>query len=118
MKTTILALALVVLSSGCATQAGYNWNRYDQQLYDYYKSPTKSEDFVASMEEHIKITEAAGSKPAPGIYAEVGTFYFKKGDAKTAVAYYTKELTAWPESKPFMSALIKTLEKPKSGGKQ
>lgn len=118
MKTAIAAFAAFLLVSGCATQAGYNWNRYDQQLYDYYKSPNKSEDFLLSMEEHFKTIEATGGKPAPGLYAEVGTFYFKKGDSRAAALYYTKEMTAWPESKPFMSVLIQSLEKPKIGDKQ
>jgi hypothetical protein len=118
MKSALLYFSVAVLASGCATQASYDWNRYDQQLYDYYKSPNKSEDFVASMEAHVRALEATGKKPAPGLYAEVGTFYFKKGDAKTAASYYTKEMNAWPESKPFMSALIQGMAKPKSVEKQ
>lgn len=118
MKRLLFSFIAVALVAGCATQRSYDWNSYDQQLYDYYKSPNKSEDFIASMEAHVKAVEATGRKPAPGLYAEVGTFYFKKGDAKAAAAYYTKEMNAWPESKPFMTALIQNLEKPTGGEKK
>lgn len=118
MKRILFSFAVVALVAGCAAQRSYDWNSYDQRLYDYYKSPNKSEDFIASMEAHVRAVEATGTKPPPGLYAEVGTFYFKKGDAKTASLYYTKEMNAWPESKPFMTALIQNLEKSTAGDKK
>jgi len=99
--------------SGCASQQRYEWNQYDQHLYDFYKNPATSEDFIKTMEAHVRNLEAAGKKPGPGLYAEVGTFYLSKGDTKTAVQYYNKEMLAWPESKSLMTAMIANIDKPK-----
>ena len=35
---------------------------------------------------------------APGLYAEFGALYLQAGDAPKAVAMYTEERDAWPES--------------------
>lgn len=117
MTTTIVrALSLVILAlavTGCATPRRYDWNQYDQRLYEYYKNPEAATEFVSVMEAHVRSLEATGKKPAPGLYAELGTFYLRKGDAKTAVQYYNKEMLAWPESKGLMVALITNADKPK-----
>jgi hypothetical protein len=104
-----LILALGV--GGCAAPSKYEWNQYDQRLYDYYKNPATEADFVKSMEAHVLALEAAGRKPAPGIYAELGTFYLKRGNSKLAVQYYEKERAAWPESKGLMTAMINNINK-------
>lgn len=112
--TCRMGLILVaLLLGGCAGTNRYEWNQYDQKLYDYYKSPGTEQQFVSSMEAHVRALEATGKKPPPGMYAELGTFYFKLGDSTTAVGYYQKEMKAWPESKGFMTALIAATEKPK-----
>jgi len=99
--------------TGCATPRRYDWNQYDQRLYKYYKNPEAATEFVSVMEAHVHSLEATGKKPAPGLYAELGTFYLKKGDAKTAVQYYNKEMLTWPESKGLMVALIANADKSK-----
>lgn len=55
--------------------------------------------------------EAARQKVAPGLYAELGTLYLQAGDASRAVALYTKERDAWPESRGLMDALITNVGK-------
>jgi hypothetical protein len=114
LRTTVIVFALAL--GACAAPRQYDWNQYDQRLYDYYKDPAASTEFVKSMEAHLKAVEASGRKPAPGLYAEVGTFYLKQGDMKTAIQYYNKEMTAWPESKGLMTALIASADKVRTGG--
>jgi len=112
-----LLLLLVLLLGGCVTQK-YEWNHYDQRLYDYYKNPSTEPEFVSAMEAPLSALEASGKKPAPGMYAEIGTFYLKRGDGKTAVQYYEKERAAWPESKGLMTAMIDNINKTKGGNKE
>jgi len=102
----------VLLLMGCATQGQmYQWGGYVALLYQSYKNPEKVVEFRIGLETHIAAMEKANLKVAPGLYAELGTMYLQSGDPKKAVAMYTKEREAWPESKGLMDALIKTTEK-------
>ena len=112
MKSILVAAVLLVVLPGCAGTAGqYDWNQYDAGLYRYYKDPSSAEGFRTSMETHLKALEAKGLRPAPGLYAELGTLYLESGDRRTAVAYYRKERDAWPESRHLMDAMLTTLQK-------
>lgn len=112
MKTSILAIALVLLVSGCANNRIYDWDNYDARLYKYYKEPASAQEFRVSMQEHFKTLESRNVRPAPGLYAELGTLYLEGGDRTTAAEYYRKERDAWPESRPMMDAMIANLQKP------
>ncbi len=108
-----ILLLVVALSSGCATRTSlYEWKDYDRQLYGYYKDPTTSQAFLAKLLTQVEALEKARQVPPPGIYAEIGTLYLEGGDAKSAIAYYSKEAAAWPESAPLMKSLISALERP------
>ena len=111
----IVVAVLSVLMTACATQQTYDWNQYDQRLYNYYKNPTTADEFITAMDQHVRGLEAKGQKPPPGLYAELGTFYLKRGDPKLAIQYYNKETVAWPESKSLMSALIASVDKQRLG---
>ena len=112
-KVTLLVSVLLLLS-GCATRQ-YDWNNYDADLYRYYKEPNSAEAFRVSMETHLESLEQKKLRPAPGLYAELGTLYFERGDRLTAAKYYAKERDAWPESRHLMDALLSNLEKMKKG---
>jgi hypothetical protein len=103
------AAALIVLS-GCATRQ-YEWNNYDTRLYRYYKDPTSVEDFRVSLKTHLENLESRGMRPAPGLYAELGTLFLENGDEKTALIYYRKERDAWRESRYLMDTMIAAVEK-------
>lgn len=110
----VLLIGLAVILTGCA-QRQYDWNNYDASLYRYYKEPNSAEAFRISMETHLKELEAKNSRPAPGLYAEVGTLYLERGDRVTAATYYRKERDAWPESRHLMDAMLTNFEKMKKG---
>jgi hypothetical protein len=96
-----------LLLGGCANRPGlYEWGQYDTLLYESYKSPEKSATLRVGLEEHIAKTEQAQKKVAPGLYAELGTLYLQAGDSAKAIAFYTKERNAWPESSQLMNSLI------------
>lgn len=110
MTAKVLLIIVVLFLSGCATPL-YNWGGYDDHLYDYYKDPTTADIFLDKMERHLEYIESRQEKPAPGLYAEVGTLYLQKGDQLQAIAFYQKEHDTWPESRHFMEALINNLGK-------
>jgi hypothetical protein len=110
MTKYLILIGVLLLSSGCATRQ-YDWNNYDAGLYRYYKEPNSAEAFRVSMEAHLKQLEAKNLRPAPGLYAEVGTLYLERGDRLTAASYYRKERDAWPESRHLMDAMLTNLEK-------
>jgi len=113
-----LILTVALLMSACV-QRKYDWNNYDANLYRYYKDPASAQQFRAGMETHLKDLEAKKQRPAPGLYAELGTLYLEQGDRTTAATYYAKERDAWPESRYLMETMLQSLQKPsKDGGKK
>jgi hypothetical protein len=110
MRTQIqigFLLALAAATAGCATsQTGYNWGNYDDALYAHYKSPQDRQAWVASLKKIILQSEQAGAKVPPGIYAEYGFALYEEGKTADAVAYYTREMNNWPESRIFMEKAI------------
>lgn len=83
-------------------------------LYATYKDPAQAEAFRIGLEALIIETEQNKQKVPPGIYAELGTLYLNEGASDKAIAQYTKERNAWPESRGMMDQLIKTLERRKA----
>jgi hypothetical protein len=105
------ALLLSAGLVGCATPSAYDWGGYDQLLYLSYKDPATSDAMLVGIETHIGALEAAGSRVAPGLYAELGTLYLERGELDRAIEWYAKERDAWPESKYLMEAMIASLER-------
>lgn len=111
MKILLLLVCSLFLT-GCANRASiYQWGGYDAMLYQSYKNPEKAVEFRQGLELHIAKMEQSQQKTAPGLYAELGTLYLQAGDSTKAVAMYTKERDAWPESKGLMDALINNVAK-------
>jgi len=75
------------------------------------KSPNAGEEFRVALEAHLANMQAQKKRPAPGLYAELGTIYLSLGDVPNAIRNYRSERDAWEESRPFMTALITQLEK-------
>jgi hypothetical protein len=112
-----LLIALTVLG-GCASPSLYNWGGYDQALYAGYKDVTKMEELRVKLEAHIGVMEKSNQKVAPGLYAELGTLHLQKGSPDIAISYFTKELTAWPESRTLMNAMIQNIERRQKASKE
>lgn len=110
MKNTLLVAAVCLVISSCASTRLYNWGSYEEDLFKYYEDPTTQEALILELEETLREQEALGNKPAPGLYAELGTLYLEKSDIGNAISYYRKEYDNWPESRPLMRTLIKNLE--------
>lgn len=113
----IFSVALVTFLVGCTTtNTLYDWGDYGEDLYEYYHDPVKAKEFPAKLEAHLAQVEQSGQKPAPGLYAEVGTFNLKIGDIPKAISFYKKEAKAWPEGAALMNVMIQNLKKQTSKG--
>lgn len=110
MRILATLIAAMLLSS-CAAPAMYQWGGYESMLYQGYKDPTKMEEMKVALQEHVTELEASGVKVPPGLYAELGTLYLQSGVADRAIAMYSRERDAWPESKGLMTAMIQNLER-------
>ncbi len=109
----IAALGLALLLCACAQKGLYQWNGYDKSLYDFYDKPESAEQFRLQLETHLNTLEQRKDKIPPGLYAELGTLYLQKGDRETALRWYDKERSAWPESKYLMDTMILAVGKQK-----
>lgn len=111
MRRCLLVFPLAMLLTACVQPPMYQWGNYENGLYKSYQDPNQIEALRIDLESHINELESRQQKIAPGLYAELGTLYFQKGDSDTAKRYYAKERDAWPESRGFMTAMIETIER-------
>ena len=111
----LMGLLAATILSGCAAPQAYQWGGYESLLYATYKDPSKAEVMRTKMEAHIAEMGKTKQTIAPGLYAELGTLYFQAGLADKAVEMYTLERDTWPESKGLMTAMIKNIERRKTG---
>lgn len=112
MKINLVGVvSILLILSGCsATNTSlYQWGNYQSNLQRYYQAPGNQDTMLLDMLQHIRRQESKGQRVAPGLYAEVGTLYFEQRDTNKAIEFYKKEHDTWPESKPLMTAMIKTL---------
>lgn len=106
---SLIMLSLSLTIAGCAAPPLYQWGGYEPMLYAGYKDPANMEEMRVKLEGHITELEKSRQKVAPGLYAELGTLYLQVGARDKAVAMYSRERDAWPESKGLMEAMIKNL---------
>lgn len=111
MRSHFFIVPLAFALTACVPPPMYQWGDYENGLLKSYQDPNQTEALRVDLENHIKELESRQQKIAPGLYAELGTLYFQKGDSDTAKLYYSKELVAWPESRGLMTAMIQTIER-------
>ena len=115
MKKKFALLLCAAALSGCVSSR-YEWGGYNQNLYNYYKDPSAQQALQQDLTRALNRAETQKKKPAPGLYAELGTLCLEGGNKQCAIENYKKERDAWPESKTLMDTLIKGLEKPAEVG--
>lgn len=113
MRKIFFLIPLALTLTACVPPPMYQWGDYENGLLRSYQNPNQVEALRINLENHVKELESHQQKVAPGLYAELGTLYFQKGDSVTAKLYYSKEHAAWPESRGLMSAMIQTIERRK-----
>jgi hypothetical protein len=110
MQYSLVAICLCLfLLSGCSTLSP--WGNYEQDLFFYYHDPDEQEYFYYSLQKHLTLCEEKGIKPAPGLYAELGTLCLKQQDYQCATKQYQAEMQTWPESAVLMTSLIRSTKR-------
>lgn len=111
MIKNIILISIITLLTGCATQPSmYNWGSYEQDLFTYFHDPADKEKAINNHLDLVNKLNLADVKPAPGFYAEAGTFLLLEGETDKAIHFYKLEAEVWPESSQLMTALINSLE--------
>ncbi len=109
----LLAMTAVALASCTTTKSLYSWYDYEDATYQYSKKNT-DELRVRVAEVYKKMLEnqkgARGAVP-PGLYAEYGYLLCKTGKTEEGLSFLKEEIKHYPESEPFISRIIKQLEK-------
>lgn len=119
MKKTIHSFALLLPLSllaltGCVTkqQPIYGWGNYQQQVYQYFKADTKSnEEQIAALEESMQKNRSKGTPLPPGYHAHLGMLYANAGKPDMVVQEFETEKALFPESAPYMDFLLAKLKK-------
>lgn len=101
---------MLAFLNGCTSSNLYSWGNYEDDLYRYYHHADQRPSVVADYLEFVASLENGERKPAPGLYAEAGTFLLLQGEREKAIDFYQKEYEVWPESRKLMSALIANLK--------
>jgi len=111
-KSALLAM-FVIFIAGCATpNTGYYWENYSGTLYNYKKNPDDKtmDKHMVMLQNIINKNESKGARDPPGIHAELGYMFAKKGENALAAEQFQKEMKVYPESKNFIERIYQMLE--------
>ena len=111
-KSALLAM-FVIFKAGCATpNTGYYWENYSGTLYNYKKNPDDKtmDKHMVMLQNIINKNESKGARVPPGIHAELGYMFAKKGENALAAEQFQKEMKVYPESKNFIERIYQMLE--------
>ncbi|MCF0181484.1 MAG: DUF4810 domain-containing protein [Muribaculaceae bacterium] len=116
MKTAKLlaSCTLVLLLASCGSQKElYSWKDYEKASYAYTKEPTEKneEKLIATYQQIIDNPSGARKVAPPGMCAELGYLYFKKGKTAQAEALLKKEVELYPESEKFIQRILDAIKK-------
>jgi hypothetical protein len=103
-------LAASALLAGCAAPQApslYEWNGYQQEVYDYLKGEKAPQEQIDTLEKALQQIRAAGKRPPPGFQAQLGVLYAGAGNDEQAMQAFEAERTSFPESAPYMDFLMK-----------
>jgi hypothetical protein len=112
----LLAGAGVLLLAGCAHRPPpplYMWDSFPKLQYDTLLKPGVTPiDQVGVMEAQAERARAVGAALPPGFRAHLGMLKLSAGDTDRARELWLAEESAFPESIPYMSQLLKRLDEP------
>lgn len=109
-RAAVVAIALGLLGSGCATQRQpmYAWGNYSDSLYQSKKNecPETYEQHVQALENIVTESKTRNLRVPPGVYAELGYVYLSRNNPAKAVELFTLEKQTYPESAVLMDGLV------------
>jgi hypothetical protein len=104
----------VLFVCACAPQTRFEWGQYEGSLYTYYKSPSERAQYENALVAAIDKGKAEG-RLAPGLLAELGYMRMEDGQQDEAKKLFREEMTAFPESRAFLSGVIRRMSEPPMG---
>ncbi|MBR4130603.1 MAG: DUF4810 domain-containing protein [Bacteroidaceae bacterium] len=112
-RIILLAIGTMALASCETQQSLYSWYNSEDATYMYVKRNTE-ETLTKAMAQYEKvISKQKGLRKTvpPGVNAEYGYLLYKAGKKEEGLTLLRAEITAYPESKTFISRIINQLEK-------
>ncbi|UVM24987.1 DUF4810 domain-containing protein [Pseudomonas sp. B21-021] len=104
----VLTLTASALLAGCSSpQTLYQWEGYQPQVYEYFKSETPKEAQAEALEADLQKIRASGKPVPPGYHAHLGLLYLSMGKDDQMVQQLRTEKTLFPESGTYMDFLLK-----------
>ncbi|HJH75639.1 MAG TPA: DUF4810 domain-containing protein [Prevotellaceae bacterium] len=113
IKASAACLYIGALTSCSTSKPLYSWYDYEDATYTYSKKPTP-EQYDKMIATYVKIGEKQNGlrgKVPPGFNAEYGYQLYKEGKKEEGLKYLNKEIEDYPESKVYISRIIKQIEK-------
>lgn len=109
----IVAVLFVVASCGVAEETSlYSWHNYENMTYTYVKRGD-TKHYVKMMNQYAKMNKkqvGVRKTVPPGFNAEYGYLLLKEGKKEDALDCFNREIELYPESKTFVSRIIKQIE--------
>ncbi len=103
-----MTLAASALLAGCSSpQTLYQWEGYQPQVYEYFKSETPKEAQAEALEADLQKIRASGKPVPPGYHAHLGLLYLSMGKDDQMMQQLRTEKTLFPESGTYMDFLLK-----------
>lgn len=112
-KASLMALLMgAMFVTGCASgpKPLYQWERYQPQVYEYFKGQSPEQQITLLEEDQEKI-KSTGSRVPPGVHAHLGLLYAQAGHDSKAIAEFQAEKALFPESAAYMDFLLKKYQK-------
>jgi hypothetical protein len=109
-NSLLLSLAASALLVGCggSPKPLYQWESYNDQVYDYLKGQSKGpEAQIDVLEQDLQKIHAAGNSPPPGYHAQLGLLYAQIGKGERVEKEFETEKKLFPESAAYMDFLLK-----------
>ena len=112
-KLCFVALVGMMLASCGSQKPLYSWYDTEDASYQYTKRQTEKDLAEAMKQYELVIKKQKGSRQVapPGVNAEYGYLLVKAGKKEEGLALLRAEMEAYPESKTFISRIVKQLEK-------
>ncbi|MCU0071133.1 DUF4810 domain-containing protein [Pseudomonas koreensis] len=114
MNLTLSRPLMALMLAACASLAGcsspqtlYQWEGYQPQVYEYFKSETPKEAQAEALEADLQKIRASGKPVPPGYHAHLGLLYLSMGKDDQMVQQLRTEKTLFPESGTYMDFLLK-----------
>lgn len=104
----ILFCTMALLLTGCASQSPrqiYQWDNYQNTLYDYYKNDSSPLDQITALHRVIDKAHTSNKKIPPGLHAHLGLLYNNTGKKELAITEFNAEKKQYPESSAYIDLL-------------